>query len=99
MVTHERYSAGSLLSSATELVMRRFDTEHEFLAALKDSWQEQRVPPAVLEALKTGVQESDRDVRGEAELATGALNLRLKGWVLRNEDLPVLESIGIVATA
>jgi hypothetical protein len=77
--------------------MHQFNTEGEFLAALGDRWRGNADGPELLAALSAGVGRAEAEVRQDGDGEEAGLDLRLKGWVLRNEDLPVAEAIGVVA--
>jgi hypothetical protein len=77
--------------------MRQFNSESEFLAALGDQWH--GADAEVIAALGAGVSRAEGEVRQEDNRDGAGLDLRLKGWVLRTEDVPVAEAIGIVAAA
>lgn len=77
--------------------MRTFTTESEFTEAIGASLES--LPPEVLAAVCTGIAAGDAAARGAATGADGTLNLRIGGWVLRDQDAPVAELIGIVGAA
>ena len=77
--------------------MRQFDTEGEFLAALAEHWRDHAGQAELLGALNAGVGRAEEEVRQDGDGDDAGLDLRLKGWVLRNEDLPFAETIGVVA--
>jgi hypothetical protein len=80
--------------------MRNFDTEQEFMEAVSQALPHDATAVDLLSgALMAGVREADLAARADMRADAGSLNLRLKGWVLRNDDLPVLEAIGIVGAA
>lgn len=79
--------------------MRKYETQDEFLDDVEKKWCVSGSPPdAVLQALRGGVQVAETDIREAETPADGSLNLRLSNWILRDEDLPVLETIGVVST-
>ena len=78
--------------------MHTFTTETEFTGAI-DTMLQERVPSAdIRNALLLGIAIGEKDSR-DAPLADGALNLRLKSWILREQDIPMTELIGIVSVA
>jgi hypothetical protein len=80
--------------------MRQFNSEGEFLAALGDPWVHQPGGAELRAALSAGISQAETEVRQDGDGSDdAALDLRLKGWVLRTEDMPVAEAIGIVAAA
>jgi len=80
--------------------MRSFETEQEFLDAVAQALPDDTHTDGLLSrAVLAGVHEADVGARQTGPAEARGLNLRLKGWVLRNEDLPVIEGIGIVGAA
>jgi len=79
--------------------MQIYNTELEFLNTFEQVWQAQGVDHNLLVAIKVGVQNADNDERDVKSHSDGSLNLRVKGWVIRNEDIPMIEAIGIAVTA
>ena len=79
--------------------MRQFETEGEFVEALSQEWGGQVLGADLRAALSAGVSQAEADVRQSGEANEAGLNLKLKGWVLRTNDMPVVEAIGIVAAA
>lgn len=80
--------------------MRTFENAGEFERAV-----EQLIGPALADAglraqLASSVEKAEVELRKEADGASGeGLNLRLGRFVLRDEDVPVIETIGIATTA
>jgi hypothetical protein len=82
------------------VAMRNFETEQEFLDAVAQALpHDARAVGPLSGALIAGVREANVAVREGTLADAGGLNLRIKGWVLRNDDLPVVEAIGIVGAA
>ena len=79
--------------------MRMFETEQDFLEAVANEWRHQAPPTYLVTALMSGLQRADAALTKEIPAADAGLNLKLKGWVLRTEDLPVIEAIGIAGAA
>ncbi len=77
--------------------MQTFASKTEFLDAVSGQWV--GLPSELSAALEAGVGEGETAVREARPGAEAGLELRLKGWVLRTEDIPVVEAIGIVGTA
>ena len=74
--------------------MRSFETEQEFLDAVAQALPDDTHAGGLLSrAVIAGVREADVGARQGGPADAGGLNLRLKGWVLRNEDLPVIEAL------
>lgn len=78
--------------------MRMFATEGEFAAAIEHALKPSAPTDAVREALVVGVNQAETDIRKDGG-GERALDLKIKNWVLREEDLPIAETIGIVAAA
>ena len=82
------------------MTMRTFATETEFKGAVDTALQGSVTSADVREALLAGIGSGEKDSRGQpAATDDGALNLRLNGWILREQDIPVTELIGIVGAA
>lgn len=79
--------------------MRTFETETEFTAAIGATLQGSVTSAEIRNALIVGIGAGEHDARDEQADADGALNLRLGNWILREQDIPVTELIGIVGTA
>jgi hypothetical protein len=79
--------------------MPDFATNAEFKNALDAALSSSGAADTVRAALVAGVDRGETEHRGEARPAGGALNLRVSNWVLRGQDMPVLELIGMVAAA
>jgi len=79
--------------------MQNFATDTEFKSAIDSTLAETGASADVRAALVAGINEGETEHRGEARPADGALNFRINNWVLRGQDMPVLELIGIVGTA
>jgi hypothetical protein len=80
--------------------VRTFKTESEFTRAIDAALQASALSAEVRAALIAGIGQGELQSRGNDALdASGALNLRLNNWVLREEDLPITELIGVVGTA
>ena len=79
--------------------MRQFDTERDFVGAASQEWaQDERTQPLVA-ALAEGLGRAEAEVRAAEDIHEAGLDLRLGGWVLRTQDMPVLEAIGAVSAA
>jgi hypothetical protein len=79
--------------------MQNFATDTEFKSAIDSALGEAGADANVRAALVAGINEGETEHRSEVRPADGALNFRLNNWVLRGQDMPVLELIGIVGTA
>lgn len=79
--------------------MRRFATEAEFVEAIDATMPPDRVSDPVRAALTAGIRAGEAEARDVPPNADGALNLRLGGWILRDQDIPMTELIGIVGVA
>lgn len=77
--------------------MRAFSSESEFLDAIAERWPGGGTE--LEQALRDGVGAAESEARSEQGAADGSLDLRLGSWVLRSEDLPVAEAIGLVGAA
>lgn len=77
--------------------MQTFSTEAEFAGAIDASLA--ALPADIRTALSAGIATGDTEARDTEPDDNGALNLRLGSWVLREQDVPVTELIGIVGVA
>jgi hypothetical protein len=75
--------------------MQVFETEQEFLAEVQLLVTPGDAIPDLATALRDGVQGAERESMG-ANSAPDGLNLQMGNWVIRDRDLPVLETIGLV---
>ena len=83
-----------------ETDVRNFETQDEFLDAIEKEWRKSGSHPEdALRALRGGLKDADIDMQDAERAADGSLDLRLKNWILREEDIPVIEAIGIVSAA
>jgi hypothetical protein len=79
--------------------MQSFATNAEFKTAIDSALGSAAAADTIRAALVAGVDQGETEHRGEARATDGSLNLRISNWVLRGQDMPVLELIGIVGTA
>jgi hypothetical protein len=79
--------------------MRQFDTEHDFVSAAAREWTNDERTQPLVGALVDGLRSAESEVRSADEIHEAGLDLRLGGWVLRTQDMPVLEAIGVVSAA
>ncbi len=80
--------------------MHKFSTQEAFLDEIvKELEGFSPQSEAVLQAIRNGFKDADIDMQDIEKLADGSLNLRINSWILREEDIPVIEIIGIVSTA
>lgn len=77
--------------------MQSFATQSDFAHAVGDTLA--ALPAELRDALAAGIAAGDAEARSAAAGDDGTLNLRLGSWVLREQDLPVTELIGIVGAA
>ena len=81
------------------MTMRTFVTETEFIGAIDTALQDSATSDELRNALTVGIGTGEQDSRDDPVKADGALNLRLKSWILREQDIPVTELIGVVGAA
>jgi hypothetical protein len=79
--------------------MQSFSTNAEFRTAIDGALGTLSADDQARAALVEGINQGETEQRDEAKLADGTLHLRVSNWVLRGQDLPVLELIGIVGAA
>lgn len=80
--------------------MRTFETADEFETAVAEAMAAAPIDEDLRRRIAASVQDAELDYRRETAGSAGAgLNLRLGRFVMRDEDLPVVEAIGIATTA
>lgn len=79
--------------------MRTFATQTEFTSAIDTALQDRVTSVDIRSALTAGIGAGEHESRGDAGQTDGALNLRVKSWILRDQDIPMTELIGIVGAA
>lgn len=79
--------------------MRQFETQSDFVSAVAQEWQQQGQSRPLVDALADGLSRAESEIRAEGEVHEAGLDLRLGGWVLRTQDMPVIEAIGVVGAA
>lgn len=80
--------------------MNKFDTQEKFLDEIVTELGQFNIQSeAILQAIREGFRDADCNLRNSQQIANGGLNLRVKNWILREEDLPFIETIGTVSTA
>jgi hypothetical protein len=79
--------------------MRTFGTDKEFTGAIDSSLQSAIDSADLRRAIAEGIGIGDADARDDPALDDGGLNLRLNRFILRDQDIPMTELIGIVAAA
>lgn len=78
--------------------MRTLETANEFGAAIDEAMRPALADPVLREALAASIRDAETDLRAEPADASEGLNLRLGRFVLRDEDLPIAESIALAAS-
>jgi len=102
----QEYSTSSS-EEAVEDTLQKFSKQSDFLDAVVTHWRPSSASAnagsptggSVLDALRSGISEADDDLRKEENPAENALGLRVGAWIIRPEDLPVLEAISVGAAA
>ena len=80
--------------------MRTFETAADFEAAVDEAMRPILADAEMRRQLAAGMEQAEGELRGEADPnSDDGLNLRLGRFVLREEDLPVVEAIGVVSAA
>ncbi|WP_213957939.1 MULTISPECIES: hypothetical protein [unclassified Variovorax] len=72
------------------------EAELSFRDAIRARVEEDVHLPEVLAVLEDGFVRGEREAVSELNAAGQGLNFRLGTWVIRNEDLPIVEAIGAV---
>jgi hypothetical protein len=75
--------------------MQSYASESEFLTAISGCLP---ADPDMKTAIVQGIAEAERQLRAEPRISDPGLPLRIGTWVLREEDTPVAEMIGLAAT-
>jgi hypothetical protein len=76
-----------------------FETSAAFSQAIDAKLTPSAASDQLRAALVAGIGKGEDEHRAEPKPADGALNLRIGAWVLRTQDTPVIELIGIAAAA
>lgn len=79
--------------------MRTFATDSEFRGAIDESLHGRVASDDIRAAIAAGIGAGELDTRDDPTLEDGGLNLRVNNWVLRDQDIPMTELIGIVGAA
>jgi hypothetical protein len=79
--------------------MRQFETQSDFLSAAAQEWEQQGQSQPLVHALVDGLSQAESEIRADGEVHEAGLDLKLGGWVLRTQDMPVIEAIGVVGAA
>ena len=79
--------------------MRTFATETEFTGAIDAALAPHIAEAELRAALAAGIGAGELDSRDDPVLEDGGLSLRLNSWVLRDQDVPMTEVIGMVGAA
>jgi hypothetical protein len=76
-----------------------FETSEAFSHAIDSTLTPSASSDQLRAALVAGIDKGEARHRAQSQSTDGALNLRIGNWVLRTQDTPVIELIGIVAAA
>jgi hypothetical protein len=95
----ERYTAKQTIRLTRYAVVQTFATNAKFKTAIDTALGAAGAGDPIRAALVAGIDQGETEHRSAARSADGSLNLRISDWVLRGQDLPVLQLIGIVGTA
>jgi hypothetical protein len=80
-------------------MIQTFETELEFASAIDATLQNHVTSVEIRNALTAGIGTGEQDSRDDPPNSDGALNLRLNSWILREQDIPFTELIGVVGAA
>jgi hypothetical protein len=78
--------------------MRTLATAEEFGAAIDEAMRPAVADPALREAVAASIRDAETELRAEPSDSAEALSLRVGRFVLREEDLPIAESIALAAS-
>lgn len=79
--------------------MRTFDSADEFATAVGATMRTALADESLLQPLAEGLGQAEEELRAEGPDSEDGFNLRVGRFFLREEDLPVIETIGIATTA
>jgi hypothetical protein len=79
--------------------LQKFSKQSDFLDAAMKHIQPEAADSTVFDALRSGISDADVELRKEEHATDSALGLRVGAWIIRSEDIPVLEAISIGAAA
>jgi hypothetical protein len=80
--------------------MQTFESAREFSSALEEAMRPALADDELRRQLAATLESTETELRAQAAGASDeGLNLRLGRFFLREEDLPIVESIGIASTA
>jgi hypothetical protein len=74
-------------------------TKDDFLNALSSQLEEQRVSVDIRSALLSGFSAASDRLSNEEPEQSQAFHLKLGAWIIRDEDIPLLQAISATATA
>jgi hypothetical protein len=81
-------------------MVQQYAAAQDFLTAIESRLQARGATPAIAAALASGVGSAETELRQEPILpGNTALNVRLGGFVIRDDDLPFLDALSAVAMA
>jgi len=79
--------------------MRTFATDTEFTGAISTTLHTAVSSDDIRRALVAGIGAGEHESRQGPSREDGGMNLRLNNWVLRDQDVPMTELIGVVGAA
>jgi hypothetical protein len=82
-------------------MIQQIPTDKEFAAAISSHVSGSAIDPTIASAITSGVAAAEGELRREAPALPGntGLNVRLRGFIIRDADIPFLQAISAVATA
>jgi hypothetical protein len=81
-------------------LLTKYATQEEFLRGVSLVLDAEDRDGALREALLSGIASADDDVRASAQdYGSLALNLKVGSWVIRDDDLPIIQALSSLAAA
>src|SRR5215472_2416017 len=76
-----------------------YETQGEFLDAVSAVLDDDGASGDLQSALLSGIAIADDDLRTGKQAEALALNLKVGTWVIRDDDVPVIQALGAIAAA
>jgi hypothetical protein len=81
-------------------LLTKYGTQEAFLAGVSLILDEDDVDSDLSDALLSGIASADHNVRASVQdQGSLALNLRVGSWVIRDDDVPIIQALGTLAAA
>jgi hypothetical protein len=81
-------------------MIQQFPTDNGFAAAISSHVSASAVDPTIASAITSGIVAAEGELRAAPALpGNTGLNVRLRGFIIRDADIPFLQAMSAVATA